>query len=94
MQEAGSLAALAGEALGQEGHDLVDVAHDAEVGDAEDRRELVFVDGDDVLALLHAGEVLDGSGDAEREVYVGTHGLAGLAHLTVVLDHAGVHHGA
>src|SRR5437899_1099578 len=37
------------EGLDQLGQHLVDVADDAEVGDGEDRRFLVLVDGDDVL---------------------------------------------
>src|SRR5882724_9798189 len=40
--------------LDELGEDLVDVAHDAEVGHREDRRLGVLVDGDDVLRALHA----------------------------------------
>ena len=44
--------------LGQQGEQ---VAHQTIVGDGEDRRGRVGIDGDDDLAVLHAGEVLDGA---------------------------------
>src|SRR3546814_14048296 len=65
-------------------HDLEQVADEAEVGDLEDRRVLVLVDGDDGLGILHAGEVLDGAGDADGDVEFGRDDLAGLADLIVV----------
>src|SRR5687768_492357 len=40
--------------VGQLGQDLVQVAHDPEVGELEDRRVLVLVDRDNVLRGLHA----------------------------------------
>jgi hypothetical protein len=39
------------EGVDEGGEHLVHVAHDAEVGDAEDRRLLVLVDRDDVLPV-------------------------------------------
>src|SRR4051794_35016819 len=42
--------------------DLEQVTHDAEVGDLEDRGLRVLVHGDDRLAGLHPGSVLDGTG--------------------------------
>src|SRR4051794_8655935 len=44
---------LALQRLDELGHDLVHVAHDAEVGDREDRGLGVLVHGDDVLRSLH-----------------------------------------
>ncbi len=82
------------QAFGEHGDNLVEVTHDAEVGHLEDGGELVLVDGDDEFALLHAGEVLDGTADAAGHVEGGTHGLAGLAHLTAGIHDAGVDHGA
>ncbi len=41
---------------------------EAVVGDLEDRRVGVLVDRDDDLRALHAGEVLDGARDADRDV--------------------------
>ena len=88
------LALHGGEALGEHGDNLVEVAHDAEVGDAEDGGELVFVDGDDEFALLHACEVLDGAADAAGHVEGRADGLAGLADLAAGVHDAGVDHGA
>src|SRR4029079_11028701 len=68
----------------QGGQDHVGIAHDAEVGDVEDGGAGVLVDGDDGARPLHAGAVLDGAGDAAREVQLRGDGLAGLPHLEVV----------
>ena len=72
---------------------LVHVADDAEVGDREDRRLLVLVDGDDVLRALHAHHVLGGAGDAGGDVDGRLHDLAGLADLVAVGHPAGVDDG-
>src|SRR5436305_8688332 len=69
---------------GQLGHDLEEIAHDAVIGHLEDRSFLVLVDGHDGLAVLHAGEMLDRAGDADGDIEVGRHHLAGLADLVVV----------
>src|SRR4051812_2777690 len=74
--------------------DLVEVAHDAEVRELEDRRVLVLVDCDDVLRGLHAHLVLDRSGDASREVELGRDRLAGLPDLRRVRVPARVDDGA
>ena len=81
-EPAQALAAL--ELFGELGHELEQVADQAVVGDLEDRRLLVLVDRDDHLAVLHPGQVLDGAGDADRDVELGRHDLAGLADLPVV----------
>src|SRR5882757_3812749 len=57
------------------------VADQAVIGNLEDRRLLVLVDGDDDLRILHAGKVLDGAGNADGDVEVGGDDLAGLADL-------------
>src|SRR5262245_200752 len=72
----------------QLGHDLEEIAHDAVVGNLEDRGFLVLVDGDDGLAVLHAGEMLDRTGDADGDVEVGRHHLASLTDLVVVRHEA------
>ena len=41
----------------------------------------VFVDGNDGLGVLHAGQVLDGSRDADGDVQVRRHDLARLSNL-------------
>src|SRR4051812_38630785 len=48
------------------GDELEQVADQAVVRHLEDRRFLILVDGDDDSAVLHAGQVLDGAGDADR----------------------------
>src|SRR5216684_7385287 len=76
--------------LGQLGHDLVQVADDAQIGELEDRRVRVLVDRDDVLGVLHADLVLDRAGDAGREVQLRRDGLARLPDLSSVRVPAGV----
>ncbi len=66
--------------------DLEEVGDDAVIGDLEDGRFGVFVDGGDELGAGHARKVLDGAGDAEGHVEVGRDGLAGLADLVLVAD--------
>src|SRR5690349_4482209 len=78
----------------ERGNDLEDVADDAVVGDLEDRRLLVLVDGDDRLRRAHAGEVLNGAGDADRDVQLRTHLPSGLADLVGVGTPPFVGHGA
>src|SRR6185295_19809340 len=73
---------------------LKQVCHQSVVGDLENRRLAVLVDGDDHLAVLHAGEMLDGAGDADGNVELGRHDLAGLADLVVVRHEAGIDRGA
>src|SRR3989304_6106342 len=69
---------------------LEQIAHDAVIGHLEDRRFLVLVDGDDHPAVLHPGQVLDGAGDADRDVELGGHDLSGMPYLTVVRHEARV----
>src|SRR5580658_408261 len=52
-------------------HDLEQVADDAVVGDLEDRRLFILVDGDDHFRILHPGKVLDGARDADRDIELG-----------------------
>src|ERR1700727_1301055 len=67
--------------LGELRRDLEQVADHAVIGDLEDRRLFVLVDRDDRLRGLHAGAVLDRSGDAWRDVQLRRDGLTRLAHL-------------
>ena len=80
--------------LGELRDDLVQVADDAEVAELEDRRVRVLVDRDDHVRALHADLVLDRAGDAERDVELRRHGLAGLADLRGVRVPACVDDGA
>src|SRR5258705_6058421 len=86
--------ALAGlDRLGQLRRDLEQVTDDAQVGNLEDRRLFVLVHRDDRLRRLHAGAVLDRTGDAQRDVQLRRHGLAGLAYLELARVVAGVDRG-
>src|SRR5260221_12431544 len=49
-------------------YDLEQVADDTVVGDFEDRRIGILVDGDDGARAFHADQMLNRAGDAEREV--------------------------
>src|SRR5215472_534032 len=84
-----SRAALA-ELLGKLRQRLEQIGNEAVIRDLKDRRLLVLVDGDDHLGVLHAGEMLDGTGDADRDIELGRHDLAGLAHLPIVGRIAGI----
>src|SRR5918992_835280 len=89
----GSRLALLGlHRVGELGEDLVEITHDAEIGELEDRRVRVLVDRDDVLRVLHADLVLDGAGDARRQVQLRGDGLAGLSDLRGVGVPAGIDH--
>src|SRR4051812_23130363 len=95
LREAIVLAALLGlHGLGELGQDLVEIAHDAQVGELEDRGVRVLVDRHDVLGVLHADLVLDGARDARRQVQLRRDGLARLADLRGVGVPAGVDHRA
>src|SRR4051812_38661078 len=90
----GSAALLGLHGLGELGDDLVEVAHDAEVGELEDRGVGVLVDRHDVLRGLHADLVLDRAGDPGREVELRRDGLPRLADLGGVRVPARVDHRA
>src|SRR3984885_7163746 len=80
--------------LGQLGNRLIQIRDQAVIGDLEDRRVFILVDRDDHLGILHAGEVLDRAGNADRDIELRRHHLAGLADLPVVRRIAGVNRGA
>src|ERR1019366_9571435 len=63
------------------GKDLVEVSHDAEVREFEDRRVGVLVDRDDVLRGLHPHLVLDRAGDPRGQIQLRRDRLAGLSDL-------------
>src|SRR5262245_28781386 len=60
----------------QRRHYLEQVADDAVIGDLEDRRFGVFVDGHDGARAFHADDVLDRAGDADRQVELRRDGLS------------------
>src|SRR5262245_38617659 len=63
---------------------LVKIGNESIVGDLEDRRLFVLVDGHDDFRILHPGEMLDRAGNPGSDVELGRHNLAGLADLPVV----------
>src|SRR4051812_23237756 len=79
--------------LGQLRHDVEKVTDDTEVDELEDRRLGILVDRNDRLRRLHAGAVLDRTGDARRDVELRRHRLAGLPDLVLVRVPAGVGRG-
>src|SRR3990172_241312 len=79
------------EFLLQQGRPLEEVAHDAVVGDLEDRRLRVLVDGADHLGRPHPRQVLDGARDAEAQVELRRDGAPRLADLEAVRPPPGVH---
>ena len=72
-------------------HDGEEVADDSNVGDLEDRRFGILVDGDNGARVLDAGEMLDRAGNADRDVQLGRDDLARLPHLHVVGRVTGIH---
>src|ERR1700739_2102149 len=63
------------ERLGQLWNRLIEIRDQAVIGDLENRRVLILVDRDDHLGILHAGEMLDRTGDADRDIKLGRHHL-------------------
>src|ERR1700679_1341041 len=80
-----------GDELGQR---RVEISDEAVIGDLEDRRLLVLVDRDNDLRILHPRQMLDRSGDADRDIELGRHDLAGLADLPIVWRVARIDRGA
>src|SRR5262249_27486559 len=77
--------------LGERRHHLEQVPHDAVVGHLEDGCVAVLVDRHDAPRRGHAGEVLHRSRDADGDIELRAHRLAGLTHLVAVRPPARVH---
>src|ERR1700733_456988 len=60
---------------------LTHIAGNATIGNLEDRRIRVAVDGENVFTFVHAREMLHGSGDSDREIGCGLNCFPGLADL-------------
>src|SRR5262249_46400992 len=82
------------ELRGQRWHHLEQVGDDSVVGDLEDRRFGILVDGHDHLRRPHAREVLDGARHTEAKVELGGDGPSRLADLKAVRAPAGIDGGA
>src|ERR1700687_5242876 len=89
-----SLLSELAELLGQLGNRLIQIRDQAVIGNLENRRVLILVDRDDHLGILHAGEMLDRAGNADRDIEFRPHHLAGLPDLPVVRRIAGIDRGA
>ena len=80
----GRFIAFRSERRGQLRHDLEEVGDETVVGNLENRRFRSFADRHDHLRILHAGQMLDGAGDADGDIELRGDDLAGLADLIVV----------
>ena len=79
---------------GKRGDHLKEVAHDAIVGDLEDGRVGILVDGDHALRAFHAHQMLNRSGDSNGQVELGRDSLARAAYLALQRQPAVVADGA
>src|SRR6266550_9543128 len=59
------------------------IAHDAVISNVEDWRFRIFVDSDDRPGVLHADQMLNRSGNTDRDVQLGRHSLARGSDLTI-----------
>src|SRR2546423_2142130 len=81
--------------LGNEGRDsLKEIFDEPVIGNLEDGRLWVLVDGDDDFGALHPGQMLNSPGDPDGNVQLGRDDLAGLTHLQVARRVSGVAGGA
>src|SRR5450756_2598331 len=76
--------------LGKGRHHFEEVVDDSVVGVLEYRGVRVLVDSNHQVRALHAGHVLEGAADPDREVELRFHRLAGYAHLAVLGQPPGV----
>src|SRR6266478_2314015 len=76
------------------GQGLKQIGNQAVIGDAENGRAFVLVDGNDDFGILHACKMLDRTGNSDCDVELGRHHLSGLADLAVVGNEAGIDGGA
>ena len=65
-------------------HRVKQIRDQANIGDREDRRVLILVDGDDRLAVLHSRQMLDRARYADSDIDFRRDDLAGLPDLIVV----------
>src|SRR5271167_128082 len=67
------------------------ISHQAVIGDLEDGRFLILVDCHDDLAVLHAGEVLNGPRNPDSDIQFRRDNFPGLTDLELIGHEAGVH---
>src|SRR5690348_4630475 len=69
------------ERFGEGGHDFEDVADDAVIGNFENGRVGILVDGNDGARAFHSNDMLNCAADAQSEIEFWRDGLAGAADL-------------
>src|SRR5215470_4023347 len=89
-----SLLSELADGLCQFGNHLIEIRDQTVICNLEDRRILVLVDRDDDFGVLHAGEMLNCAGDADRDIKFRSDHLAGLPDLPVVRRISRIHRGA
>ena len=62
--------------VSQLGHCLKKISDQSVVGNLKDGSICIFIDGNNSLGILHSGQVLDGTTDANCNVELGCHNLA------------------
>src|SRR3954469_10397764 len=73
---------------------LEEIADETVVGNLEDMRFGILVDGDDDLAVLHPGEMLDRARNTDRDIQIGRDDLARLPDLIIIGHIARIDRGA
>ena len=74
-------------------YDDFQIAYDTQIGNVENRRCIILVDRNDALGVLHACNMLDGSGNSTGQVEIWPYGLSCLSHLAVFGNPARVYIG-
>mmetsp|Transcript_20410 Transcript_20410/g.56790 ORF Transcript_20410/g.56790 Transcript_20410/m.56790 type:complete len:227 (+) Transcript_20410:979-1659(+) len=75
-------------------HHIKQIRLQSVVRNLEDRSIRIRVDRHDRFGILHAGQVLDGTGDTAGDVQIRRHHLARLPHLPIVGAESGIDRGA
>ncbi len=78
----------------EERDNLRRISDNAVIRDFKNRGGFILVHGDDDIGFLHAGKVLNCTGNAAGEVEVRADGLSGLADLNILLNPARVDAGS
>ena len=74
----------------ESGNDISSVADDRIMCYFENGRIGIGIDGDNFFRLLHAGAMLDGAGNSDRKIELGTNGDSGLPNLPFMRNETGI----
>lgn len=80
--------------VSQLGDSVKEIGHKTNVSNLKDGSIGVLVDGGNHLGVLHSSQMLDGAGNADGNVKLGSNHLSGLANLQRVVGKARVHGGS